>query len=121
MKKKSVASIFTFAVVALTTGIIFSSIGDSNVKAAEALAYKACDGSLVKLSFQDRANLAAQAYHLDVKWLRLSDALNAQAGYSALKRGVSRWVEATGNDIGALNLSADISYAQYVAECSVLP
>jgi hypothetical protein len=94
---------------------------DSNDKSQSALTLvkKVCDGEN-KLSWEERAELAAQANYLDKRWERLADATYIQVGTDQVVEAV----EGTLADypVPALEkyYEGTFQYAKFVAECSIL-
>lgn len=88
---------------------------------AKALVQKACFDSENGTSWQERANLIAQANALDEVWERLAAAVNNQAGAEAIAartlKSAMRYEE-SGKEILSVDLSTATMYAQFIAECS---
>ncbi len=111
----------------LLSAILLTSCGNPSEfetidTSADLLVKKACDGES-SLSWQQRANLIAQANAINGKWERLSDAANSQAGFFNIKKSIQdnpgTFQDARGEAL-SVNAEAQIMYAQFVAECSRL-
>jgi hypothetical protein len=95
---------------------------DSNDKSQSALTLvkEVCDGDN-ELSWEERAELAAQANYLDKRWERLADATYSQVGSERVVELVT-----SGNlaDYPEPALEkyyeARFQYAKFAAECSIL-
>jgi hypothetical protein len=124
MKKKPkviVISVFLVGALLISLFLINQNFRQGNLdRKAQVLIEKACDGNL-KMSWQKRANLAAQANALNGKWLRLLDGVIAQEAFEKTNANLDRWREASGNDGAAYFYANSKMYSQYVAECSRLP
>ena len=116
MKNKLLASILIVSVLGIAISLLISKTNDKDN--ATTWASRACDYSL---SYEERANHAARANFLDARWLRLSDAVNALAGFEATVKIGNAWKNASGNDGGALYFQWQTKLAQYYSECSLTP
>lgn len=121
MKKGVSALVIVLALVAIGGFKAVDGV-NSDAKKAQTLASKACgDDSNDSFDYQERAKLAAQAFHLDSKWERLADSTNVLAGVEDLNESKNSWINAPGNDGVAISLKNGEMYAQFIAECSILP
>jgi hypothetical protein len=95
---------------------------DSNDKSQSALTLvkKVCDGEN-ELSWEERADLAAQANYLDKRWERLADATYVQAADSLLAETIKN---PNFGDYPEQALAkvyeSKVQYAKFSAECSIL-
>jgi len=94
---------------------------DSEIEQARILIEKVCDGEN-SLTWQERANYAAQANALDNRWERLSDAANFVAGEAEIEK-LRKSIDNSLN-YGTAYLEvlyqSRLSYTKFVAECSIL-
>ena len=102
-------------IIVLATGYNFFSNQSAKKDNAYTWAFKACD----TISAQQSANYAALANSLDGKWLRLSDAANALAGFEVLSKEFSKSPRVVGNEVGSINYQRYLMNAQFVAECNL--
>lgn len=95
---------------------------DSEDKSQQALTLvkKVCDGDN-ELSWEERAELAAQANYLDKRWERLADATYVQAADSLIAETIKN---PNFGDYPEQALAkvyeSKVQYAKFSAECSIL-
>lgn len=113
-------------VTLLLTLVLLSSCSFSNQNSAgesqEALALvkKVCDGDS-KLSWNERAKLAAQANFLDKRWERLADATYSQVGSDRVVELVKSGNLADYPEPALEKFyEARFQYAKFAAECSII-
>jgi hypothetical protein len=96
---------------------------DSNDKSQSALTLvkKVCNGDN-DLSWEERAELAAQANYLDKRWERLADATNYQAAILLISKTLKTGTNYSDYPEPALTkiYESNVAYAKYLAECSIL-
>lgn len=115
-----IAAIGAGLVSLLTIGV-FQNLNQKNLdRRAQALIEKVCDGGL-KLSWQQRANMAAKANALNGKWERLLEGTLSTAAAGEVNNSLRNWENASGNDGLAFFYDSKKMYAQFVAECQRLP
>ena len=110
----------------LSVGLLAScstGTNDSDGKSQQALTLvkKVCDGDN-ELSWEERAELAAQANYLDKRWERLADATNFQVAILLISKKLKTETNYSEYPEPALTkiYESDAAYAKYVAECSIL-
>jgi hypothetical protein len=92
-----------------------------NSENAIALIKKVCDGSN-KLNWQERRELAAQANALDVRWERISDALNNYLSTEEINQLLKEnpYMADYGEQLAATVYQRSKEYSQFAAECSTI-
>jgi hypothetical protein len=110
----------------LSVGLLTSCSVDtkeSNDKSQSALnlVKKVCDGDN-ELSWEERAELAAQANYLDKRWERLADATNFQVAISLISKTIETGTNYADYPEPALTkiYESRVAYAKFAAECSIL-
>lgn len=115
-------------VVTLLLGIVLLSScsasnqnSDDESQKALTLVKKVCDGDN-DLSWDARAQLAAQANYLDKRWERLADATNFQAAISLISKTIKTGTNYSDYPEPALTkiYESNVAYAKFAAECSIL-
>ena len=115
-------------VVTLLLGIVLLSScsasnqnSDDESQKALTLVKKVCDGDN-DLSWDTRAQLAAQANYLDKRWERLADATNFQASISLISKTIKTGTNYSDYPEPALTkiYESKVAYAKFAAECSIL-
>ena len=109
----------------LSVGLLAScttGTNDSDGKSQQALTLvkKVCDGDN-ELSWEERAELAAQANYLDKRWERLADATYSQVGSDRVVELVKSGNLADYPEPALEKFyEARFQYAKFAAECSIL-
>jgi hypothetical protein len=109
------------SVVLLTSCSTSTKNSDDKTQKALTLVKKVCDGDN-ELSWQERANLAAQANALDNRWKRLSNSTNYQAAWE----GIAKLRKEVGNladyneEAVQFFYQSQLNYTKLTAECSIL-
>lgn len=124
--KKQYSDGMKITALLLSVGLLTScSVGtkESNDKSQSALnlVKKVCDGDN-ELSWEERAELAAQANYLDKRWERLADATNFQVAILLISKKLKTDTNYSDYPEPALTkiYESDAAYAKYLAECSIL-
>ena len=108
-------------------GLLLSSCSSSNQsidtksQTALNLVKSVCDGDN-NISWEDRAELAAQANYLDKRWERLADSTYVQAAVSLIGKTIKAGTNYADYPEPALAkiYESNVQYAKYLAECSIL-
>ena len=105
----------------LTSCSVGTKESDDKSQSALNLVKKVCDGEN-ELSWEERADLAAQANYLDKRWERLADATNYQAAILLIIKTLKAGTNYSDYPEPALTkiYESNVAYAKYLAECSIL-
>jgi len=112
---------FMLCIVLLSSCSASNQDSDEELQQALTLVKKVCDGDN-ELSWEERAELAAQANYLDKRWERLADATNFQVAISLISKTIETGTNYADYPEPALTkiYESRVAYAKFAAECSIL-
>lgn len=118
--KKLLLGMSGLAICAVLAGCGNSgSVAEDSNRAIDLIS-KACVAGVPELTWQERTNLAAEAFALDKHWDKFYEATSSLASVDLISKNQSEWVNADGNDGLQMAYINAKMYAIYFAECKRL-